>query len=90
MHTFFTIVILYLLIANIAVIIQSINLKEINMKQWLKEFIHNCVVHPSMMFMPTKWAHKLHDKNADWAFSPDRCDEIGIEQSIKHDTFNKD
>ena len=48
------------------------------MKQYFKEFIHNVVVHPSMMFMPTKWACVLHDKNANWAFK-ERCDELYLE-----------
>ena len=38
------------------------------MKKWIKEFIHNCIVHPTLPFLPKKWAIKLHDCNADWAF----------------------
>lgn len=38
------------------------------MKQWLKWFIHNTIVHPVMPFMPKKLALKIHDKNANWAF----------------------
>jgi hypothetical protein len=28
-----------------------------------------------MMFMPKKWAHEMHDRNADWA-GLDRYDEL--------------
>lgn len=38
------------------------------MKQWLKDFVHNCVVHPVLPFVPAKLGDWLHDKNADWAF----------------------
>ena len=50
------------------------------MKKWLKCFTHNCIVHPLMMFMPTKLAHELHDRNADWAFDLNRCDELTLEK----------
>ena len=33
-----------------------------------------------MMFMPKKWAHEMHDRNADWAFSLGRYDELKLEQ----------
>lgn len=36
------------------------------MKQWLKEFVHNCVVHPMMPFLPTSLANVLHDLNGQW------------------------
>ena len=49
------------------------------MKQWLKDFTHNCIVHPMMMFLPRKWAQELHDKNANWAFGLDRYDELKLE-----------
>jgi len=38
------------------------------MKKWLKAFVHNCLVHPLMMFLPTGLAHSMHDANAAWAF----------------------
>ena len=34
------------------------------MKQWFKEFIHNCIVHPLMMILPYDKATRLHDINA--------------------------
>ena len=49
------------------------------MKQYFKSFIHNVFVHPLMMFMPTNMAHKWHDRNANWAFSLDRTDELYLE-----------
>lgn len=39
------------------------------MKSYLKAFVHNVIVHPLMMFLPSKVGAKLHDKNAEWAFS---------------------
>lgn len=50
------------------------------MKLWLKSFTHNCIVHPLMMFIPKKWAHELHDRNADWAFDLNRYDELKLEK----------
>lgn len=38
------------------------------MKQWLKDFVHNCVVHPMMPFLPTGLANALHEVNGSWAF----------------------
>jgi hypothetical protein len=50
------------------------------MKQWLKDFVHNCVVHPSIMFMPRSWGNALHDKNADWAYGKtNHYDEFKLE-----------
>lgn len=59
------------------------------MKQWLKSFVHNCIVHPSMMFMPTKLAHKFHDTNANWAFTSDRYDELALEEALKDVVSNR-
>lgn len=53
------------------------------MKQWLKSFVHNCVVHPAMPFLPVKLANWLHDKNANWAFGLERYDEVGLEGKKK-------
>jgi len=54
------------------------------MKQWLKDFVHNCIVHPAMMFMPSELATKMHDKNADWAFGQEtRYNELEIERKMK-------
>ena len=49
------------------------------MKQWLKEFIHNVIVHPLMMFMPAKYGNWLHDRNATWTFNLGRYDELQLE-----------
>lgn len=53
------------------------------MKNWLtqyfKDFVHNVIVHPLMCFMPSKYAHILHDKNANWAFGLGRTDELDLE-----------
>lgn len=34
-----------------------------------RQFVHNAIVHPLMMFMPASWANTMHDKNFDWAFT---------------------
>lgn len=49
------------------------------MKQWLKEFVHNCVVHPMMPFLPVKLASALHKANGYWAFGLNRLDEVKLE-----------
>lgn len=49
------------------------------MKQYLKDFVHNVFVHPLMMFLPAELATKMHDRNADWAFSKNRYDELNLE-----------
>jgi hypothetical protein len=49
------------------------------MKQYLKEFVHNVIIHPLMMFLPSKYATLMHDKNADWAFNLNRFDELQLE-----------
>lgn len=59
------------------------------MKQWLKDFVHNCVVHPAMPFLPVKVANWLHDKNANWAFGLERYDEVGLEQGLMTRKFDE-
>ena len=50
------------------------------MKQWLKDFTHNCIVHPLMMFIPKKWANELHDRNADWCWGKENhFDDLTLE-----------
>ena len=47
---------------------------------YIKEFIHNVVVHPLMMVLPSKYATKMHDINATWVFGLNKYDEININQ----------
>lgn len=49
------------------------------MKMWLKSFVHNCIVHPIMQFLPLDMACSFHDKNATWAFGLSRYDELNLE-----------
>jgi len=49
------------------------------MKQWIKDFVHNCIIHPIMPFIPRKWGDELHDRNANWAFGLNRFDELKLE-----------
>jgi len=46
---------------------------------YIKEFIHNVVVHPLMMVLPSKYATKMHDINATWVFGLNKYDEIALE-----------
>lgn len=39
------------------------------MKQWLKEFVHNCLCHPLLPFLPRDFGDKWHDSNGKWAFN---------------------
>lgn len=50
------------------------------MKQWLKDFTHNCIVHPLMMFLPKNIATKMHDTNATWCWGLERYDELELEK----------
>ena len=50
------------------------------MRRWFKSFVHNCIVHPLMQFLPQKIGTKLHDSNAEWAFSLNRYDELKLER----------
>ena len=50
------------------------------MKQWFKEFIHNCIVHPLMIVLPSDKATRLHDINANFTFGiENRYDELFLE-----------
>ena len=51
------------------------------MKNWLKSFVHNVIVHPLMQFLPRDLGTKLHDKNANWAFGLQRYDELKLEDN---------
>lgn len=35
---------------------------------WVRRFIHNCIVHPTIQFMPNKMAHSFHNWNANWTW----------------------
>lgn len=50
------------------------------MKQYMKSFVRNVIVHPLMMFLPKELGNRLHDKNANWAFGLARYDELGLEK----------
>lgn len=41
------------------------------MKQWFKEFIHNCLVHPVLPFIPREMSNRLHQWHGDWTFGVD-------------------
>lgn len=53
------------------------------MKQWLKSFVHNVVVHPMMMVLPKELANMMHDTNANWAFGLERYDEMSLEEKTQ-------
>lgn len=35
---------------------------------WLKDFLHNCVIHPLLPFLPRKLGDLLHEVNGKWAY----------------------
>ena len=39
-----------------------------NIKQKLKEFTHNCIIHPLIFFLPEEMGDKLHDVSARWTW----------------------
>ena len=42
------------------------------MKQWIKEFIHNVIIHPLIMFLPRHIGDNIHDINGRWTFKANR------------------
>jgi hypothetical protein len=46
---------------------------------WLRDFVHNVIVHPLMMVLPRDIANEMHDLNANWAFGLERYDELTLE-----------
>lgn len=52
---------------------------------YIKDFIHNVIVHPLMMLLPANLATKMHDKNANWAYGLNRYDEIKLEAAKRQD-----
>ena len=53
--------------------------RSTNMQQYLRELVHNVVVHPLMTILPDSLAVRLHDANANWVFGPARYSEMQIE-----------
>lgn len=50
------------------------------MKQWFKDFTHNVIIHPLMMFIPKDIATKLHDSNARWCWGNNHYNEMELEK----------
>lgn len=50
---------------------------------WLKTFVHNCIVHPMLPFLPENFACLLHDRNANWAYGLGQYDELKLEEPFK-------
>ncbi len=42
------------------------------MTRWFRAFVHNCLVHPLLPFLPERWGDALHDRNGLWAFRESR------------------
>lgn len=51
---------------------------NLRLRAWLRGFVHNCVIHPILPFLPVPIADWVHDRNADWAF-----DERKIEHAME-------
>lgn len=58
------------------------NKRQQQMKQWLKEAVHNCIIHPLLPFLPEKIGDKLHRKNALWTYGEKQV--IEHEKSTQH------
>lgn len=54
---------------------------------WIRDFIHNCLVHPLLPFLPTEMGDRLHDVNAQWAFGETHPDPFkhrdAVEQALR-------
>lgn len=35
---------------------------------WFRDFVHNCLVHPLLPFLPYGIGDQLHNINANWAY----------------------
>lgn len=53
---------------------------------WLKDFIHNGLVHPVMVFLPATWGEALHERNARWAF-PESLDDTDSPEYYELKTY---
>ena len=51
------------------------------MKNWFNDFVHNCLVHPLMPFMPVDTATKFHDWHATKIWGENKLDEIKLEKT---------
>jgi hypothetical protein len=40
------------------------------MRNWIGKFIHNCIAHPLMCFLPRKWGDDFHDWTARVVWQP--------------------
>ena len=38
------------------------------LRQWGREFVHNCLIHPLLPFLPRRVGDALHERNGKWAF----------------------
>lgn len=52
-------------------------------KRWLKDFVHNSIVHPLMPFLPVGFGSRLHDDNASWAFGDVDAEDEGDEDTLR-------
>lgn len=52
--------------------------------RYFKDVVHNAIVHPLMIFLPSDLATKMHDYNANWAYGKNRYDELKIEKSMEN------
>jgi hypothetical protein len=39
-----------------------------SIKLFIKEVIHNCIVHPVLPFLPRKVGEQLHKVNGEWTY----------------------
>jgi hypothetical protein len=41
-----------------------------SIKGWIGNFIHNCIAHPLMPFLPKAWGDKFHDWTIEKSWPP--------------------
>ena len=56
-----------------------------NIKQWLKDFTHNCIIHPLLMFLPADIGTKIHNKHSDWCWGKEHYGELDLEKEKKNE-----
>lgn len=38
--------------------------------EWVRDAVHNCLVHPLLPFLPARVGDRLHEASARWAYGP--------------------
>ena len=57
------------------------------MRDWFGKFIHNCIAHPLLPFLPRKWGNAFHDWTINTFWPPQN--KIKILGKAKTKTYGK-